>query len=104
LLPQTLVQGKLNDLLNINLGDALTDYPTTTSISQLSETPGTDIVEFQARTRAGTVQLACPTGKTYSIYVTSATLDQDPGCTADYTQWLRFPCPPGIACEVDWTP
>jgi hypothetical protein len=102
--PQDQVQATLDDLINISLEDTLTDYPANgTAISQLSETPGTDIIAFQARTSAGTVQLACPSDKTYSIYVTSALLDQDPGCTADYTQWLRFPCPAGTGCAVDWT-
>lgn len=104
MLTQDTVRSKVLDLQNMDLGGMLMGFPTNaTIITLLSETPGTDIVTFQARTGAGTVQLDCPSGQTYNIYVTSAILDQHPGCVADYTQWFRFPCTSGSGCSVDWT-
>ncbi|KAF8066409.1 FAD6 [Scenedesmus sp. PABB004] len=58
-----------------------------------------------SETNGDTIEFKCPAG--WYIYVDSFTVSQAPDCSADYSAWLRTPCPAptptSTGCTVDWT-
>jgi hypothetical protein len=107
---QEQAQEALGFVKSVTSATLMDDYPadSTSTIQQADNLVDADVVRYQARTGASTITLNCPTGgSSYSIYVTSALLQQlgpDGSCDADYTPWFRFPCSGASPCTINWAP